>query len=57
LHTNFTTPVARFTSEGGFERIPELDWNSVTEHEMNGRLNKLMAAPEERFASFLPGRA
>jgi hypothetical protein len=52
----FCTPVAKFCGEGGFADAPAFDWSAIAEHEMNGRLSKLMAAPDEGVASLLTGQ-
>jgi hypothetical protein len=39
-------PVVRFTSEGGFTELADLDWAPVTEDDLNERLQSLMEVPD-----------
>jgi hypothetical protein len=39
-------PVVRFTSEGGFTELADLDWTPVTEDDLNERLQNLMEVPD-----------
>lgn len=41
------TPMATFTSEGGFKPMEEYAWTSITEEELSDRLGKLLELPHE----------